>query len=410
MTSRKVAVPAPAHRKHLARAEREARLRVVIMIAAGLTALLIIGILGYGYYDIKVLQPRQPIITVDGQPISTHDFEVTAKLMMQDLQSKANSYAQLQQIFGSDPQISSQIQTQLNQIQLQLTNPTIMAQQVQEKMIQDILIRREAEKRGITVTDQEVTDTIQGSFGFYPNGTPTPTPTSVIAATATLNPTEQASITPSPTPTVGPSPTTPPTSTPGPTATPFTQESYDKTYQSFLDDMKTAGISEADYREYVRASLYGKKVVDAFHADVPRDQEMVHARHILVADEATAQEVLKQFKAGTPWEELAKTYSTDTSNKDNGGDLGWFAKGQMVAEFETAAFNTPVGQVSDPVQTSYGWHLIQVLGKEVRQLDDSTYEQVVQADFNKWLADQRSASDVKVIGDPTQLIPVLPTG
>lgn len=410
MSARKPAAPPPVHRKHLARAQREARVRVLVLIAAGATLLLLFGILGYGYYDINYLQPQQPVITVDGQVITVHEFQATAKLMMQDLQSKYNSYQQLAQIFGNDAQISAQVQQQLNQIQLQIGNPTLMAQSVQEKMIQDILIRREAEKRGITVTDQEVTDSIQSSFQYYPNGTPTPQPTPVIPPTATLNPTEQASITPSVTPTQGPSPTTPPTFTPGPTSTPFTEASFNTIYQTYLGDLHSVDVTEEDYRAYVRASLYGDKLVNAFRAAVPRDQEMVHARHILVADEATAQDVLKRFKAGETWEDLAKTYSTDTSNKDSGGDLGWFARGQMVAEFEQVAFETPVGQVSDPVQTQFGWHIVQVLGKETRAVDDTTYNQLVQSAFNSWLQDQRTASSVEVLGDVPQLIPTLQSG
>ncbi len=410
MSARKPAAPPPLHRKHLARAQREARVRLLVLIAAGATVLLLLGILGYGYYDINYLQPQQPVVTVDGQVITAHEFQATAKLMMQDLQSKYNSYQQLAQIFASDAQISAQVQQQLNQIQLQIGDPTLMAQNVQEKMIQDILIRREAEKRGITVTDQEVSDSIQSSFQYYPNGTPTPQPTPVIPPTATLNPTEQASITPSVTPTQGPSPTTPPTFTPGPTSTPFTEESFKAIYQTYLGDLRTVDVTEDDYRAYVRASLYGDKLVEAFRAAVPRDQEMVHARHILVADEATAQDVLKRFKAGELWEALAKTYSTDTSNKDSGGDLGWFARGQMVAEFEKVAFETAVGQVSDPVQTQFGWHIVQILGKETRAVDDTTYNQLVQSAFNSWLQDQRTASSVEVLGDAPQLIPTLQSG
>ncbi|MCA1030877.1 peptidylprolyl isomerase [Bacillus timonensis] len=85
----------------------------------------------------------------------------------------------------------------------------------------------------------------------------------------------------------------------------------------------------------------------------------IRASHILVADEATAKEVQAKLDEGKTFEELAKEYSTDGSAA-NGGDLGWFGKGQMVPEFETAAFELGEGEVSGPVQSQFGYHLIKV--------------------------------------------------
>ena len=96
-------------------------------------------------------------------------------------------------------------------------------------------------------------------------------------------------------------------------------------------------------------------------------QPNITARHILVADEATASEVKKKLEEGADFAELAKEYSTDTVSAEKGGDLGSFGKGQMVAEFENAAFALEVGQISDPVQTENGWHIIEVTKKEEKQ-------------------------------------------
>ncbi|MEA1007319.1 peptidylprolyl isomerase [Bacillus velezensis] len=83
----------------------------------------------------------------------------------------------------------------------------------------------------------------------------------------------------------------------------------------------------------------------------------IRASHILVADKKTADEVEKKLKKGEKFETLAKEYSTDTS-KDNGGDLGWFDKKSMDETFSKAAFGLKVGQVSDPVKTKFGYHII----------------------------------------------------
>lgn len=94
---------------------------------------------------------------------------------------------------------------------------------------------------------------------------------------------------------------------------------------------------------------------------------------------------------------MASEYSLDTSNKDNGGDLGWFPRGMMVAEFEEAAFSLEPGATSGLVQTDYGYHIIQVLEKGTRKLDDMTYESMVSNAFQTWLDEQRAAADITVV-------------
>ncbi|MBI5223275.1 peptidylprolyl isomerase [Candidatus Micrarchaeota archaeon] len=89
----------------------------------------------------------------------------------------------------------------------------------------------------------------------------------------------------------------------------------------------------------------------------------VKASHILVKDEATARRVKSELDAGGDFANLAKKYSTCPS-KEKGGDLGFFGKGRMVAEFEKAAFSLEVGKVSAPVKTKFGYHLIKVTAKK----------------------------------------------
>jgi peptidyl-prolyl cis-trans isomerase C len=101
------------------------------------------------------------------------------------------------------------------------------------------------------------------------------------------------------------------------------------------------------------------------------EEEQVHARHILIkvaqgasqGDEdklkKRADNALKRAKKGEDFANLAKEFSEDSS-KDKGGDLGFFARGQMVAEFEEAAFATKPGQVSDLIRTPFGYHIIKV--------------------------------------------------
>jgi foldase protein PrsA len=86
----------------------------------------------------------------------------------------------------------------------------------------------------------------------------------------------------------------------------------------------------------------------------------IRASHILVADEATAKEVKEKLAKGEKFEDLAKEYSTDPGSGQNGGDLGWFGKGSMVKEFEDAAFKLKEGEVSEPIKSQFGYHIIKV--------------------------------------------------
>jgi foldase protein PrsA len=93
----------------------------------------------------------------------------------------------------------------------------------------------------------------------------------------------------------------------------------------------------------------------------------VRARHILLADQAKAKDVLAKLKSGGSWDALAKQYSTDPASKDKGGELGFFGRGQMVGPFQDAAFAAKPGQIVGPVKSAFGYHIIQVEEKKAAQ-------------------------------------------
>ena len=105
----------------------------------------------------------------------------------------------------------------------------------------------------------------------------------------------------------------------------------------------------------------------------PRETE-VHARHILVETEDEAKRIAQELKNGADFAELAKKETKDPSGKTSGGDLGWFTKEQMVPEFADAAFKLNPGQISEPVKSGFGWHVIKL--EEKREKAPPSFEEV----------------------------------
>ena len=98
-------------------------------------------------------------------------------------------------------------------------------------------------------------------------------------------------------------------------------------------------------------------------------EQEIHARHILVASEDDAKAVFEQLRKGADFAALAKEKSKDPSSSE-GGDLGYFTRDRMVPEFADAAFKLQVGQISDPVKTEFGWHIIKLEDKRTRPMPE----------------------------------------
>ncbi|MFM7083691.1 MAG: peptidylprolyl isomerase [Hyphomicrobium sp.] len=103
-------------------------------------------------------------------------------------------------------------------------------------------------------------------------------------------------------------------------------------------------------------------------------EEQVQARHILVSSEVEAKKIIDKINAGEEFAKLAKENSGDAGSKDQGGLLGYFGKGQMVPEFEASAFSLKKGEVSKPVQSQFGWHVIKV--EDRRQKPPPSFDDV----------------------------------
>ena len=297
----------------------------------------------------------------------------------------------------------------------QVTDPQGLSLKTLDSMVDDQLLREQAQQRGITVSDDEITETIEKSFGYL-RVPPTP------ASTPKLDP----------------------AATPIPSPMPVSLEAYEKAKKDYISRLETAtGMSEADFRKIVELDLLRQKLYDDVTKDLPTTAEQVHARHILVAirtpeppaaptpeggptldpnaptpeptleprDEAQALariiEVQQKLGAGEDFAAVALAYSDDPGSKIQGGDLGWFARDQgLVKEFENAAFSLETGQISDPVKTQFGYHLIQVEEREqTRVLDAYSLQQMKYGTYDRWLTDLRNTAKVQRLWSLDKLPP-----
>ena len=420
-------------KKHLARQERERRQRRYIVITSAMVIVIVIGLIGYGLAQQYIIQPQQPVAKVADQVITTKQFQTFARYERLQYVQQYQQYQQFAQLFGSDQSSLAYIQQYLNQISA-LMEPTTLGQSALDFLVANQIIQKEADKRGITVSDEELNVALQNYFSYYPNGTPTPTETTIPIPTSTLNPTQYALVTatstPAPTATITPTPvitqtatSTPApttvitptapaaTSTPSPTATPYTLEGYQKEYKNYMTTINSfAGLSESDFRWITRMQLIRQKVFDAITADIAHEQDQVWARHIVFTDQAKAQSIYDRLVKGEDFEKVAtEVYSGTTTTSPV--DLGWFGlgTGTIDSKAEPSVFKMQIGQISEPIQTANGWEIYQVLGHEVRPLAETQYQQLQQTDFNKWIADQKTAENVQTFDIWKDRVPTSPT-
>ncbi len=411
-------------KKHIARLERERIQSRNLMIGSIAVIILVVGLIGFAVLNQYVLLGQKAVANVNGDKITVNAFQDQVRFDRWQLVRQYQQYQQMAQIFGSDPTFGQQIQTSLTQIQTQLdpSSATTIGNQALNELIDDKLIEQEAKKRGITVSAADVNKSLEENLGYYADGTPTPTISPTPAATSTLSAAQQALLatsvpsvtdtptatpnTPTETPTqeptatqTGPTGTPAATETPQPTATPYTIEGYQGQLATLVAEVKTFGYNEAKLRDVVRINLLRQKLSEQIGADVKPVEDQVWARHILVQDEAVANQLYDELMAGKPWDQVAKEIPANDPNNPNAvntsEDLGWFTQGTMDPAFEAVAWNLKVGEISKPVKSSFGWHIIQVLGHEERALSASQLQQAQQTAFNDWLTKAAAGDGIK---------------
>jgi parvulin-like peptidyl-prolyl isomerase len=391
--------------------EREREQQRIIFIALAIVAALVVIILAFGYWRTTIAVLDDPIATVNGVTLKVRAYQARARY---DSQVVLARLSQIQDAVGQfdskDPSFQQIIQFYQNQYSEEQTKLLQVPSQALEDIIDDELVRQEAARRGITVTpeevDREIELGIKENLGYTrPTLTPTagPSPTSTNTPTVTLTPTSTAtpSISPTATATLSATltatPTAGPTETPLPTQTPLGPDAYATEVGKLKENIGKSRYSFDDYRHIVEIQLLRDKLNTALGQEIKTTEEQIHARHILVKTFEEASKIEERLKAGEDFAKLAVELSADSSAQTNKGDLGWAPRGNFVKEFEDAAWALSPLQISQPVTTTFGVHIIQLLEKDANHtLDEAALTRKRGEALTDWLQQVRSAATTNI--------------
>ncbi len=367
--------PTSINRKALSRAEREARIqRWILLATAGVVALVLLILAGGFFYE-RVIWPDQPVALVDGQPIRTREFQKRFRFAEDSLrQQAAFLQREIATLDPNDPaqaSIAAIYRQQLNQINLQLQDPVSLGRAVLQQMIDERLIRAEAERRGIRVAPEAVEREIERRFGFVRE---TPTPVG------------------SPTPTATPGSGTP-EPTPLPTPTPMSEASFRALYAAQLRRWETElGFTEADYRALVEADLLERQLRDAFAREVPTHEEQVDIRLITAETPDLAGELYRRIQM-EGFEKVFEEVQAGKVISATALNMGWTPVGGVGSiygtELEKIVFATPVLSTTAVITSPVGYHIAFVAGREDRELAPYYLQARQQQAFEDWLQKQR---------------------
>lgn len=384
----------PHNKKFVAQKQKEDRQKRIIIIATISVLVIVFALVAYGVIDRFVLTPKVTLIELEDQTISADQFEQQVKWRRRNLIMDVDQMLMTFQQLGGTQEVFGYFEQQLMVAVNSLQQPLLVGQDVLQALTEDIILLVEAEKMGVIVDDVRIDNEIQEAFGYFVGGTATPAATLAPSSTPATSDNQDGEPDPTATPLLQP--------------TEYTEELFNNNYQEFLLSVKDVGISEETIRDIIKISVIREEIIEIVSADIAQEAEHVWIRHILVADEDTANEVIEKLSDGEDFADLAAEYSLDTSNKDNGGDLDWFSRGAMVQPFEEAAFALEVGEISDPVQTDFGWHIMESLGKDDLLLDPSAYQQLRNQAYVDWISEKETIHQPIINENWTKYVPSEP--
>lgn len=401
-------------REYESRAARESRVQRRVLIGTGVTIALVVLLLLGAVVSELFVTPNTVTATVAGENISISDFQDRVRLERAILNTRITSYVSLLSASGLDPNQFAGQEPLRGWLSL-VNDSSQLGSSVLDSMIEDILIRREADARGLSVDQDAIDRQIDDFLGLEPPGQEespdaAPPPTTVPATrTPFVSPTPREEASPTQTPAVAePTATatatavteTTPTFTPVPPTATLTVEEQrtrqNEMRETVLGDLAgSARISEERLNDFFRGMALREALAIAL--DEGGDTLLyVNARHILVSAETEADDLLSALADGDSFAALAQANSLDASSGANGGELGWAPVTNYVRPFAEAVINAAPGETLGPVQSEFGWHVIQLRAREERSAGATLLENARDTGLRNWLEDRRAEEGANI--------------
>lgn len=390
-------------RDHKSRAEREAEIQRYVLWGTAAALALVLVLVGAALFVDQVINPSRSIATVNDDDISVREFQKRVRfervLSIERISTAINNAMEAGNTTFEEAANEVISFEPYRTIWDELNIPDQMGLRVINDMIDDRLIQAEAEARGITVSQDDIDREIEAVFSFdrdtiaelEAETTPEPTPD------PTATPTPLVSPTPSPVPTATSTPETEPTvtTTPFPTVAPpptRTAAEQREVLGDVRDDFFTfarreAGYSRDDVMNYFEMVALRTRLAEQV-VENSETETWINSRHILVETEEEAQDIIDALNAGESFAALAQAKGTD-GTASRGGELGWASISNYVEDFADAIEEAPIGEIIGPVQSDFGYHVVQVREREERDADEAAIEFERSEAFNEWLTTQR---------------------
>ncbi len=352
-------------KKQIAFSRREARQSRIIWLSVVGLGLIIVTILAVGLIQELVLKPGEPVATVNGAKIPLDEYQtlLTYRRYNQHLNIR-NLQDQLQTL---DPAqegnefLTSFYEQQLEQLESSLA---FVSQSVLDELIDDELIWQKAQELELTVTADEVEQSINDDI----RQAVTLPPQEPITGTEQL-----------------------------PTPTPIPQEQLDEFYQLALDNM---GLSDKGFRAIIRRSLLRGKVQDILASQVLTTGLVVHVEMIQTDTEEEALAARERIESGEDFAAVAQEVSTDPGAAETGGDLGWVTTGQLSSRYgedlENLVFSLAVGETGQ-VQSDEKFFVVVLLERDENgPLPSDVLIRQQNSALQDWLAERKSSPEVQI--------------
>jgi hypothetical protein len=378
------------------RHEQQTR-RVWIFVIAVIALIAIVFL--FGIVNELILKPSRPVATISGEDITLDDWRDKVEYRRALLVSRISEIADL--VSGDVGQIQQIAGQELQAI----SDPETLGQQVLEEMIDQELIRQEAEARGITVSEDELQNSLEERFLFFGGKSPTPqpTPTETIMPTPSITPIAQEntdegaeSETPSPTATQGP------TITPLPTPTAVSREAFEESLGEWYGRLNEYGIDEEMFRLDIQAEMYRERLLEdlASESGVSDEAEQISIFYIRFEDQDEADTTREEINSSdylTVWNTInSRTEEEQLENTSFAGELLWRTVDNLESilgpDIRQAADELDIDEASSvivlPAPTEDGtdaYFIIMPSGREVRPLTEAAFANAKQQNFSTWL-------------------------